>query len=402
MRISTNTIYERGVAAVERQEKALVRTQEQIASGTRILAASDDPVAATRALAVAEADAANRQYAINCDSAGGALALEDGVLESVSNALQQARTLVVSAGNGALANADRAALAAELRSNLDQVLALANSTDGAGRYLFSGYQDTRQPFIREANGITYAGDDGQRLLQIGGARQIAASDSGRDVFERIRTGNGVFAARADAGNRGTGLIGQGSVVNASALTGHDYTIRFAVAGGVTTYSIVDATAGTTLSAGNPYSAGDAIAFDGVQLEIRGAPSDADEFTVSPSANQSVFKTLTELADALAVPANDAAARTRLTNALGAGLSNLDRALDRVLTMRAAVGSRMQEVDALKGLSEDFSLQYEKALSLLQDVDYAAAISDFTRQQAYLEAAQKSFVKVASLSLFEFL
>jgi flagellar hook-associated protein 3 FlgL len=42
------------------------------------------------------------------------------------------------------------------------------------------------------------------------------------------------------------------------------------------------------------------------------------------------------------------------------------------------------------------------LSKLQDVDYAQAISDLTRKQVQLEAAQQSFLKVSQLSLFNYL
>ena len=47
-------------------------------------------------------------------------------------------------------------------------------------------------------------------------------------------------------------------------------------------------------------------------------------------------------------------------------------------------------------------QYQQTLSDLQDLDYAQAISDFTRQQVALEAAQKSFVAISGLSLFKYI
>ena len=47
------------------------------------------------------------------------------------------------------------------------------------------------------------------------------------------------------------------------------------------------------------------------------------------------------------------------------------------------------------------MQYEQALSRLQDLDYADAITRLTQQQTYLEAAQKSFLKVSGLSLFNY-
>ena len=51
---------------------------------------------------------------------------------------------------------------------------------------------------------------------------------------------------------------------------------------------------------------------------------------------------------------------------------------------------------------DLDVQYNATLSDLQDLDYAKAISDFTLQKTYLEAAQSSFAKIAGLSLFNYL
>ncbi len=86
-------------------------------------------------------------------------------------------------------------------------------------------------------------------------------------------------------------------------------------------------------------------------------------------------------------------------AVSTALQDLDSALDNVLTKRAAVGSRLQEIDALQQIGEDTAIQYEQSLSRLQDLDFAQAISDMIRQQALLEAAQKSFTRVSGLSLF---
>lgn len=91
--------------------------------------------------------------------------------------------------------------------------------------------------------------------------------------------------------------------------------------------------------------------------------------------------------------------TVLSGAVGTALQDLDSALDNVLTKRAAVGSRLQEIDTLQQIGEDTAIQYEQSLSRLQDLDFAQAISDMIRQQALLEAAQKTFTRVSGLSLF---
>jgi len=402
MRISTNTVYEQGIATMQRQQEALLKTQQQVSTGRRILTPADDPVAAARALEVSQASSANAQYAVNRNSAKSSLGLEESTLQSLTNLIHDVRTATVGAGNPVLSNNDRAAIAAELRSRLDQLTGLANSTDGTGQYLFSGYQGNVKPFALTATGALYSGDQGQRLVQASAARQIGISDSGGSIFERIKTGNGVFVLAAAATNAGTGVSSPGSVTNTAALTGHNYQINFSVSGSTTTYDVVDATTSTTLSTGNAYTSGNAITVDGMQFDIQGSPASGDRFTITPSSSQSLFKTLNDLIGTIANPVSDAAGSTRLTNGLNAAHLNLGHALDNVLRVRATVGARLQEIDALDSMGADYSLQYEQTLSQLQDVDYTQAISNLTRQQTYLEAAQKSYLKVSAMTLFDYI
>jgi len=406
MRISTNAIYQQGLAGMQRQQTDLVRTQQQMSQGTRMLSPSDDPVAAARVLLVEQASATNEQYKVNRGAARSALGIEEGVLASIGDLLQQVRTSVVYAGNPTLTNSDRAMLVTELNSRFQELMGLANSTDGAGLYLFSGYQGATRPYSGAPGGVTYSGDQGQRLLQAGATRQIPVSDSGADVFERIKTGNGAFFARAAAANTGTGVVGPGAVINPAAQTGHSYEIRFNVVAGVTTYDVVDTTTGAAVpapaAAGNPYTEGGTITFDGMQLDVKGVPADKDKFVVTPSTSQSVFRTMSDIIAAIGAQVVDPAGSARLANAINTGLSNLDRALDNVLSVRADVGARLNELDSLDKLGEDMALQYSGTVSELKDLDYAAAASDLTRQKVLLEAAQKSFTKITGMSLFDFI
>src|SRR3954451_5145124 len=190
MRVSSNTSYESGLAALNRQQTAQVSTFEQISRGRRILAPSDNPAAYVRELQISHADSANTQYASNRQSATGNFATLDGTLGDVTNLLQNAQELVVSAGNGTLGDSDRRAIATELRGNLDELLGLANRTDGNGQYLFSGFQGSTKPFADTGSGVQYFGDEGLRMIQASASRQLAVNESGREVFERIPASGG--------------------------------------------------------------------------------------------------------------------------------------------------------------------------------------------------------------------
>jgi flagellar hook-associated protein 3 FlgL len=192
MRVSSNTSYELGIAALNRQQAAQINTFGQISSGRRNLTPSENPAAYVRALEVSQADSANTQFASNRLSAKGNFAIMEGTLSDVTNLLQNAQELAVSAGNGALNDSSRRAIATELRGNLDELLGLANRTDGNGQYLFSGFQGSTKPFADTGSGIQYFGDEGLRMVQASASRQLAVNESGKEVFERIPASGGGY------------------------------------------------------------------------------------------------------------------------------------------------------------------------------------------------------------------
>lgn len=300
MRISSSTLYEGGVTSLNDQLAKLVKTQQQIATGRRILTPEDDPSGAALALEEEKALGVSNQYVANISRARSTLSLEETVLTSTSRVLQDARQLVVNAGNPTLSSANRAALATSLRSHYDELLAQANSKDGQGGYLFAGYKSSTQPFTQATGAGVYAGDQGQLKIQISASRQLAISDSGQELF------------------------------NPGATNGSD-----------------------------------------------------------------IFDTLEDFITALNSGTISAAD-------LNTALTQIDTAANNVLRVRATIGSRLNELDATENTNLDSAFQYESSLSNIRDLDYTRAITDLTRQQTSLEAAQKSFVSVQGLSLFNYI
>jgi len=63
---------------------------------------------------------------------------------------------------------------------------------------------------------------------------------------------------------------------------------------------------------------------------------------------------------------------------------------------------MVEIQSMQDTSQDLALRYEEDRGRLIDLDYAQALSDVTRKQVTLEAAQKSYLAVTRLNLFDLL
>ncbi len=198
MRISTAQMYYKGVTAMLDKQAELAKTQQQLATGERILAPSDDPAAATQAMQLEQIIETTKQYQRNANYAESRLSLEETVLVEVGNILQRVRELAVRANNDTLSAGDRAAIAAEVRSVQKDLVQLANTQDANGEYVFAGFKTATIPFSDDGAGnFTYNGDQGQRALQIGDNRQVTIGDSGDQVFMRVDDGAGGFSSMFD-------------------------------------------------------------------------------------------------------------------------------------------------------------------------------------------------------------
>ena len=124
--------------------------------------------------------------------------------------------------------------------------------------------------------------------------------------------------------------------------------------------------------------------------------------VFQAGGNDVFATLSNLVTLLNTPITNAATQAAFNSGLATALSNLQGSVDNVLNVRAGIGSKLNELDALDTAGSDRALQYSKSLSELEDLDYASALSDLAKQQTIMEAAQKSFVETTKLSLFQFI
>ena len=404
IRISSASIYANSTAQMNSLQTQMARTQMQISSNKRLLSPSDDPVASARVLEVSQSKAMNTQFASNRTSAKNSLEQEDSTLTGVTDSIRAVQSLVARAGDAALSQADRESLATELDGRIADLMSLANTTDGSGGYLFSGYQVGTKPFTESPAGANYNGDQGQRELQIGASRKIPISDTGTAVFENNVAASGSYITGPGFTNTGTGAISTPMVMDRTKITGHDYAINFTVNAGVTTYDVVDKNLpapGTVLSS-QAYVPGTPISFDGMQMNMNGAPANGDTFDVKASQKQSLFTTLADLSRALRTPATDAASQKALTNSLGIAGDNLSNALDNVLKVQSSVGARLNEVDNLDSAGSQMDVQYASTLSDLQDLDMYSAYSLFTQQQVTLQAAQKSFTLMSGLSLFNYI
>lgn len=88
-----------------------------------------------------------------------------------------------------------------------------------------------------------------------------------------------------------------------------------------------------------------------------------------------------------------AADLRSNTPNSASLDDISSALEKMLTMEASAGVKLNVLDSQEGVNDDFILEMKTVLSATEGLDYAEAISKFNLQTVSLHAAQQAFAQV---------
>jgi flagellar hook-associated protein 3 FlgL len=401
MRLSTAGFHRNSINAILEQQTRLSRTQQQVTTGRRFQTAAEDPIAATRVASLDRTLAENEQYERNSNIIQTRLSYEEQALADVTTLLQQVRELSLQGANTTLGQGERNILANDVRQKLAAIMDLANSDDANGEYLFAGTSTGTKPFSQGTTGVNYQGDLTNRQIRISSTQSLADSHSGADVFMNIPERNGVFTTHVAAGNTGSATIDVGRVADLSAWVEDNYTLQFT---SPTEWQVVDDTTPTpvVVASGTGFASGQAINFNGVSVTVTGTPAANDSFTITPAQGVDLFAIVEDVAASLQLGTGTPQDAAVFKSRIGATLANLDNALDRIVSVRAEVGSRLTAIDQAEASREDEAIDLQALLSDLRDVDYAEAISKLNQEYAGLQAAQAAYTRIAQLSLFDFL
>jgi flagellar hook-associated protein 3 FlgL len=166
MRITNNMVSDRVLVDLQARYRALADTQNQISTGRRVNAPSDDPVAAAQErLRLSELSGIKASQSSVAGVQTRLTAVESS-LENVRGALSRANELALTGATGSYSQSDRNAIADEIDQLVKSVKDSMNTKVGDD-YIFSGTKSDTPPY-GAATGDTYQGDDGA-VLRDGGA-----------------------------------------------------------------------------------------------------------------------------------------------------------------------------------------------------------------------------------------
>lgn len=409
MRISTMQQHNAGVNAILDNQKSSLNTQQQISTGRKILTPADDPIASTRILQLQQDISLREQYNDNVTAARNRLNLEEAILTGVTDNIAKIRELTVNAGNGSMTLEDRTYISYEIEERLNALVDLMNTKDASNTYIFSGFKGETLPFPeRPGGGVTYAGDEGERTLNISNSTSVQTNDSGKALFMDIESAEKAFYTLDNERNLGTGFISNGFVSlqdEYDEFYPEDIVIRFNPEGYITpagpNYTVMTSSENRAIDGldGQAYTPGVALEIKGANFKIAGEPEPGDSFFVMSSPKQPLTDTVSGLIEGLRTLGDDPAQSAALDTLLETTLLNMDFAQSSVSAVRSEIGGRLNTVDNIENLHADVDLVSKDILSQLQDVDFAEAVSRLSLESFLLEASQSSFTQINRLSLF---
>ncbi len=190
------------LAAIERQHMRLNNANQRVASGRRILVASDAPDEISPLLQLKTDLRHNAQIQSNLALANTHAIAADQALDSSIKLMDRARLLATQAGDPMIDDAGRASIAQEIQAIQEQMVAYSR-TAVQGRYLFSADQDLEPAYefdLSGTNGVTQLIDPSATArVEYPTGGSFASTKTAKEIFDNrnpdgtVSKGN-VFAA----------------------------------------------------------------------------------------------------------------------------------------------------------------------------------------------------------------
>jgi flagellar hook-associated protein 3 FlgL len=385
-RIGTFSSSENLLRNLATRQQSLDQAQHQVATGKRVLKASDDPSAAAQAeRAIMRIERIKSEQRV-MDLQRSNLTLAEASLGDGISALQRIRELVITAGNSSLDTVQREGITNEIASLRKSLLGYANRQDANGLPLFGGLGSIKTPFVETNSGVDYQGLSGQRNST---EVSVPAALDGQRIWMFVPVRDGVFDASFSVNAGGLSSTAP-QIDDLSKLVDRSYTIEFSG----TSYSVSPAVSPPLSNV--PFVSGDTITFDGLSIQVRGTPVAGDTLVVEPT--RSIFQAIDNVVAAL----NGASSGLEVFQGINQALASIDSGLYQLQAARSQSGELLNTADRIENTQEGLELQLEESRSRAEDLDMAEGITKLQSQQLAYEIALKSYAKNQNLSLFNYL
>ncbi|TFH90728.1 flagellar hook-associated protein FlgL [Vibrio ouci] len=394
-RISSFHNYQSVQNDLRRSEAKVHHNQAQLASGKKLMKASDDPLATHYIQNIGQQKEQLRQYTDAIVLTRNRLEHHEVIISNAEEFTDDAKRTVMEMINGSLSPEDRLAKRREIEELANNFLNLVNVQDESGNYIFAGTKPKNQPFFRDKDGyVTYAGDDYQRKMKISNSLEMPINNPGSKLFMEIDNPFGSYEPQYNLKEASELLLER--AINTNPDDQSEYKVTFVdMPDGKYGYQLERD--GSVVKA-DVFNPAEGIKFEELTIQVKGQLTKGDEITLDRRDTYSIFDTFKDamsLSSGSVSDASNTAKLHQITQEFHAAFIHLNKA-------RTDVGARLSTLDIQEEQHEDFKMTLAKSKSNFEDLDYAEAIIEFNENSRALQASQQAFGKTKDLTLFNYI
>lgn len=410
--------------AFARLSTKIADLQGNISSGKNDPRASADPVRAAQLSAAQEHQAALSRYTSNANYAQNRLDQGDLAIGEVGNLANRLNEIAIRAASESTPDFERQTLRNEVQQIHDHMLSLANSRDASGRALFGGFYTGADPFVVEGDEVVYNGNGGTHQLRVSESAELATGLDGGSVFGEIPTENGrmdlfkvvrnlEFALTLGAGSRDAEVSHDGGMNFTPNLTRAPEAWSMTIEG---PSGSADITA--DVAAGAPEVMVAAINAETANTGVTAVlQADGRSITLAPVSPADGTVTLSNLStdtdrrevlarvfalDAGGQPTGEAGGLVAQIHTAAAQIDSTSGAASHMAEQRGRIGSLAEVAKQHVETLATREVRLTEALSELEDLDIASAITNLQQLLLSRDAAQQTFVRITQSSLFDYI
>ena len=404
---------------LNKNSSALSKSLQKVSSGMKINSAADDAsgyaISERMRVQIRGLDQANA----NTQNGSSMLKVAEGAVSSTVDILKTLKEKVINAANDTNTDSDRQTIQKELNQSIDQINDNANVTFN-GKYLVDGSHNkkivqTSTALTNESlNSATATGtaltalqDRNGNNLNIHSSDNITISyvKQGKTYTTSFSVGNTTIGAAINNATSATGGVATDLSLSQSATSvigldsssntvytadgGNALTIAAGVSG--TAGQISGFTISVTDSDGNINKSANAV-LDNFTESIRAENTGADNslvLQVGTKANQAIKVGLTDMrSEALGLSGSDGTKLNISTQVkANAAINVLDNAVQKALDQQTTIGSIESRLEYTSSNLTTASENVQAAESTIRDADMAKEMTNYTKNNVLLQAAQ---------------
>ena len=420
MTIGTTRFFGNNSELFSRLNSELQSLQTQAGTGKAELKLANNIEDISKLSAAEEKKSDTKQLLNNSQRAQTDLEVMDVAFERLQNLLVRLQELAVESANDTLTPVERERFVGEASMIKSELIDVANQKDNFDNSLFGGVSGAEKPFHQDANGLVkYAGSSLAKEIQVTPGLAVKQNFSGLEVFQKINGSDGdfsVFEAVDDliaslkidlnSGRSSNLFVNSQSATIKMPNTGPKANMSFQIQAGEKIININQDVYGNDFS-GLVASINSQTVTTGLTASFNGN----NQLVLSGNFNElkiSDFKyTGEEVADPSIQVINPSDGSIKENIAQKEFQSETIRnkitdAFEHFATKRAEVSAAARRAQDAEVSAQDILLVLEEDISEIKDADLASILTRLEFLMTQKDAAQATFTRVTSKSLFDFL